>query len=229
MHMKSIVRWAGAGLLGALLSFSQASAEVLVGGGSTSPATTAVVATVSSGATTIVGTNLLGTFNTLFGIGLSAPFYLNFTMTSTTVDTGTNTSGSAYQQHYSGTFSINSAPSGGGFNYLSGSFVDSLTGNVGATSLALQVTIPPDTLTLNSGFFATVTGESLTLSLDVPRLALTSVTGGYTLSAFSGGSFSQIEVTGTAPEPASMALLGIGGSLMGLMKLRRRNKVAVEG
>lgn len=119
-------------------------------------------------------------------------------------------------QKFSGSFSINSLADNTGTNYLSGTFTDVTFGT--GPGGALSVGAPPDALTFTSDVITT---------LDLPAaigLGFANVLPAFQQVGDSIGSFTS-SVSGTfsasvVPEPASLALLGVG--MFGIAAFKRR-------
>jgi hypothetical protein len=131
-------------------------------------------------------------------------------------------SGSNITQAYSGSFTITSATGGGGTNYLSGSFSDSVFGSGTGLTLTASSATPGESVLFNSGPGGVTTlGAPRAISLafaDVTPPA--SVVNG-TLDSFTSsvaGTFSAV------PEPSAVVLLGIAIPLVGGAMARRRNR-----
>lgn len=131
----------------------------------------------------------------------------------------TNIGGNVYTQPYSGTFSITNA----GFNYLSGTFDGIDLGIDGGTTMVFGSTDPP--LLLN--FTSDVIGMSLS-DPSAMALALTNITPGVSIVNNSFGDFTS-SVAGNfsatdlseVPEPATLALLGVGLSAIAARNRKR--------
>jgi hypothetical protein len=206
---------------------SAAQAGTIVQFGQTNPADI-VTATVSGSVTSFStagnadggGVSVPVTITNLFGTpGLSIPAFETFVGVSTT-GPASSVLGVAVQA-VTGTIEITSAPGGAGINYVTATFTDTalparVGGLIGGDQLQLGAAGPPDTLLLTSslGMLAAPTSMTLGFSNVEPPVGLSGTTlAGFT--AQNAGTFAASVI----PEPASVALLGIGMS--GLIALRR--------
>jgi hypothetical protein len=218
--MMKILLLSAVGALSAAVSVPVANAAVLAVVGQESD-TNQVTATVAGGVTTITA----GTSVDITAIDAAIPVPITATLDLTASSVGPAiTVGGDIVQAYTGSFSI----TGGGNNYLSGTFDDSVFG--GGTSLVLTASsdaagetvtftssvIPPDAL--GSGF-----GISFSFTNVSPPASTVGTGGSRTLAGFTSdvsGDFSATAV----PEPATWAMLGLGFAGMGLVGLAGRRK-----
>jgi hypothetical protein len=146
-------------------------------------------------------------------------------------------------QQYSGSFSITSGPGGTGTDFISGTFADAAFGAAGGSGLTVQVSDPTESLTLTSSLIPAnqlATPNSFSLSLVTGSAPLAILGSGATttlgcaagsLGCPTGANAGQINYFATGdvsasvatPEPASLALLGVGLLGLGFVASRKRS------
>jgi hypothetical protein len=148
----------------------------------------------------------------------------------TSVGSATALGTNVYQQ-FSGKVEFTSAVDGGGTNYLTASFTNSMVGTAsffgGGSTAGLMANLPTGTLTFTSddATFGTDTGMSLDLINIAPNLSITgsSIT---SFTAQNGGSFSAS--FSPIPEPSTLVMtsiaLAIGAAAYGKRRVSRRMK-----
>jgi hypothetical protein len=172
---------------------------------------------VGNTTTTITGTAIPVSVTQYLGGG--APFGANFTISLTSSGVITNTAG-VLTQDYSGTASWTS----GATNYLTATFVDTLFAISGSSALTISASQPPGTITFTSSIlpaadFVNPLGLSFSFADVNPPAAVV----GTTLAAFQATISGTASTTLPAPEPASLALLGVGVLGLGFVAKRKRS------
>jgi hypothetical protein len=215
-------------MLTGLAAFSAADAAQIISFGQTSGANT-VIATDNGTSTTISITNADVLIDQLFGI--VTPPAIDATMNFSATSTGAALSiAGSFIQRFNGTFSIIGA---GNVNELSGTFTDAAFGTATGGQLSINVAAPPDSLTFTSDVINAaelVPPGSFTLSMSnilaPPGLHLD----GTTIAAFNASFSGVAAATTAAPEPVSIALLGVGLLGLGIVRRRQRsNHTHIEG
>jgi hypothetical protein len=159
-----------------------------------------------------------GTLVTLGG-GIFNVSGASFELSAASIDTAVNVSGEIIQ-HYSGSFCVSSVAGCGG-NFLSGTFTDAAFGAAGGPGLTVQVSNPPEQLVLTSNVVPAsdlLPPSSFNLTF-VNLSAPLAITGG-TIGSFNA-SFTGDVSASAAPEPAGLALFGLG--LLGIGFVRRQS------
>ena len=160
-----------------------------------------------------------GTLVTLGG-GVFNVSGASFQLSATSIDTAIDIGGEIIQ-HYSGSFCVSSVAGCGG-NFLSGTFTDAAFGATGGPGLTVQVSNPPEQLVLTSNVVpAADLLPPSSFNLTFVNLSNPLVIDGTTIGAFDA-SFTGDVSASAAPEPASLALLGVGVLGIGMVARRRR-------
>jgi hypothetical protein len=189
----------------------------------TSPAPFVLNRTGSTSSISVVGDDIQVT---QIDAGLGTPFtaFLNLSAASTgaAVVSGTNV-----VQNFSGSYSITSNANGTGTNFLSGTFIDSVSGKVGGFGLTLSASTPPSgAVTMTSGVISPADlAFNRALSLAVTDLLVSVQVINGTLASNAGiiaGNFSSQQNVPVV-EPASIFMLLTGtAALLGYRAKRRR-------
>ena len=211
--------------ISALAFIAPAQATQIIAFGQTSQSNT-LVGTANAGDTqtsiAASGTGAGVLIDQLFGTVTPPAIPGFFTLNATSIDAAQTALGGILQ-HYSGSFAVTSGAGGTGTNELSGTFSDAAFGVTGGTQLSINVANPPDTLVLTSDVIAASelnAPSSFTLSMsNLGSLAIAGTTIAPFTASFSGVANS---ATVPTPEPASIALLGIGLLGLGFVANKRR-------
>jgi PEP-CTERM motif len=148
-----------------------------------------------------------------------APISATMTLDATSTNAAITVAGQI-MQNYSGSFAITS----GSTNYLSGNFVDALFGSgTGLTLTASSATAGEIVSFTSSVIPAADLGGPLAVSLALSNVTPSASILGTSVAAFTGhvsGTMSANAIA--APEPGSLAVLGVG--LLGLGAVPRRRR-----
>jgi hypothetical protein len=186
-----------------------------------------------AGSETISATNVLVTISELNGLTVSPPIQALLSLSASNIGVPATVSGTTVSEEFSGSFSITSVPPAPAFNFLSGTFTDTVSGTVGGTKLELGSTSPPLTLHFTSDVpgmpLSTPNALQFAFTNLIPALTFTGTPGvnasigqaGPTTMSVSGNA--SASPSSVIPEPSSFLIAGIGGlGLIGYGLRRRR-------
>jgi PEP-CTERM motif len=223
MHMRNLLYAATA--VGALAVAAPASADTIITFGQTSGSNT-ITGTGGLTGTTFGGTDIGVSISQIDANPPLATPIVAFLDLSATNTSGATVAAGLVGQHFDGTFSITSGAGDTGTNYLSGSFSDGALTEIGSTGIAVFA---------NTGSFTSdvITTLSLPRSISfgltnvTPAVSLVTCTvsascdTGETLASF--GASVAGNASAAAPEPASLAILGVGLLGLGVVANRKRS------
>jgi hypothetical protein len=155
-------------------------------------------------------------------LGQVTPLSADLDLTATSIDAVQGV-GQALLQHYSGSFCITSGPGCSGVDFLSGTFSDAAFGLATGSQLSVNVSNPPDSLSLVSSVIPSselAAPSSITFAFSNVSPGLSQL--GTTIAPFTASVAGDADAS-VVPEPASLALFLVG--LVGLTALRFRRSL----
>jgi hypothetical protein len=201
-----------------------ANAAVILNFGQTSGSNT-ITATVNGTdtVTTITGTNVAIGVTQIDGIPIPASALFNITATSSGV---ASTTGGLTSQLFGGNFCISSGAGCTGTDYLSGTFSDAVFGAGTGLTLSASNGSPGEAVNFTSsvvgGIPHNLLGNPQAIDLSFSNVTPSVGITGTTLSAFTSAVSGNMSANPVVPEPASLALLGVGLLGLGVASVRRK-------
>jgi hypothetical protein len=151
---------------------------------------------------------------------LATPIPAFLSITATSEQPGATNIGGLISEHFDGKFAITQNANGSGTNYLSGAFNDGAVTATGSTSIAMfasQAVFTSDVVTALD-LPRSVSFALTNVSPPVSLAACANCTSGQTIAAFDASIAGN--ASANVPEPAALALMGVG--LLGLTMVRYR-------
>jgi hypothetical protein len=205
------------------LAATQAQGAQVAAWGQISATNTIVATNPAPGFTEIMANDALVNVTQLLDNPVFNGVFFNLDATSTDAAVPV---GGALVQHYGGSFCISVSNHCAGTILLTGGFTDAVFGASGGPGLVLNVNSPPDSLTLGSQVIPaselTASGSLRSFGLAFTNLSPVLALNGTTIAPFTASFAGTASDTSPAPEPAGIALLGVGLLGLGLVRHRQR-------